>query len=184
MNKGKATIVTGLNGLSITIPSKKNWFGLLFGTVWMGGWYFGLTNVFGMLVLEEIDTVGANGFIVFWLLAWTAGGLAIAFILLWGYFGKERWLEDGNLIHFEKTVFGIGKKTKLDKKEIKNFRTEFGNDNWLGGNRWAFWGLGPGKIKMDCGLKTYSFGLGLDDAEANYIVGLLREKFEDTKTDL
>ena len=178
MNNGKAKIDTGLNGLSIIIPSKKNWFALLFGTAWMGGWFFGFTSASGILLGDGIDNIGANGFIAFWLLAWTVGGLAITFILLWGYFGKESLIEDRNQVLFEKTVFGVGKKNRLDKKEIRNFRTEAGNDSWFGGNRWAFWGLGPGKIKFDYGLKTYSFGLGVDDAEANYIVDMLNEKFE------
>ena len=47
----------------------------------------------------------------------------------------------------------------------------------FGGNRWSFWGLGPGKIKFDYGFKTYSFGLGVDDAEANYIIEILKEHF-------
>lgn len=178
MNNGNAKISQGLSGLSIIIPSKKNWFALIFGTAWMGFWFVGFTMVSGMLFSGGIDNLGVNGFIAFWLLAWTAGGLGITFILLWGYFGKEMFTEDRNQILFEKTIFGVGKKNTLEKKEIKNFRTETGNDSWFGGNRWAFWGLGPGKINFDYGLKTYSFGLGVDDAEANYIVDMLNEKFE------
>ena len=75
----------------------------------------------GMLLGDGIDNIGANGFIAFWLLAWTVGGLAITFILLWGYFGKESLIEDRNQILFEKTVFGIGKKNRLDKKGNKKF---------------------------------------------------------------
>jgi hypothetical protein len=80
---------------------------------------------------------------------------------------------------FEKSVFGLGQKRKLQAAEIKNIRTEVQNGSWFGGNRWAFWGLGPGKIKFDYGFKTYSFGLALDDAEANYICGLLKEHIKD-----
>lgn len=178
MNNGKATIDNGLYGLSIIIPSKKNWFALLFGTVWLGGWIFGFTNVSDILLSDGAKGSGAMGFMTFWLIAWTVGGLAVIFLLLWGYFGKEIFIEDGDKVLFEKSVFGVGKKDKLDKSEIGNFRTEIGNDGWFGGNRWAFWGLGPGKIKFDYGYKTYSFGLGVDDAEANHLVNMLREKFE------
>jgi hypothetical protein len=48
----------------------------------------------------------------------------------------------------------------------------------FGGSRWAFWGLGPGKIKFDYGFKTYSFGLAVDDAEANYLSEELNKKTE------
>ena len=70
-------------------------------------------------------------------------------------------------------------KKKLIKKEVKNFRFEKISQGWLGGNGWAFWGLGPGKVKFDYGLKTYSLGLAADDAEANYLVKELNEKFDD-----
>jgi len=178
MNNGKAKINSGIKGFSIIIPSKKNWFALLFGTAWMGGWFFGFAIVSGIPFGGGSGQVGAKVFITFWLLAWTIGGLTIIFTLLWGYFGKESLIEDRNQILFQKTVFGVGKKNRLDKKEIRNFRTEIKSNTWYGNNRWAFWGLGAGKIKFDYGLKTYYFGLGLDDAEANYIVNMLKEKFD------
>ena len=52
----------------------------------------------------------------------------------------------------------------------------------FGGSRWAFWGLGPGKIKFDYGMKTYSFGLAVDDAEANHLVEYLTNRIEKNKT--
>lgn len=177
MNNGKAKIEKITNGLNIVIPSKKNWFALIFGTMWMSAWFLGFIFVAGML-LSDGFAIGASGFLIFWLLMWTVAGLAVISVLLWGYFGKERFLTERNQILFEKTVFGIGKKNKLEKAELKNFRTEIGNDSWFGSNRWAFWGLGPGKIKFDYGFKTYSFGLGVDEAEANYIVKILKEQFE------
>lgn len=179
INNGKAKIDNTFGGLSIMIPSKKNWFALLFGTAWLGAWFFGFVSASGLWFSSGTGNSGADGFLIFWLIAWTVGGLTIMALLLWGYFGQERFITDNSEILFEKTIFGIGLKNRLDLSEIKNFRTEFGIDNWFGGNRWAFWGLGPGKIKFDYGLKTYSFGLGVDDAEANYIVELLKEKFKE-----
>jgi hypothetical protein len=177
MNNGKAKIEHQFDGLRISIPSKKNWFALIFGTAWMGGWFFGLVSVSSMFTGDQVNNAGIGGFMLFWTIAWTAGGAAIATILLWGFFGQESFRESGDQFLFEKTVFGIGKKVKLQKREIKNFRVALGIDSTFGGSRWAFWGLGPGKIKFDYGFKTYSFGLGVDDAEADYLVEMLNEKF-------
>ncbi len=179
INNGKAKIEKSLGGLNIIIPSKKNWFALLFGTVWMGGWFFGFVSASDILFSAGTGHSGADGFMTFWLIGWTIGGLAITTILLWGYFGKEKFITDRNEIIFEKSVFGIGIKNRLEISALKNFRTEMGNDNLFGGNRWAFWGLGSGKVKFDYGFKTYSFGLGVDDAEANYIVGVLKVHFKE-----
>ena len=173
LNNGRAAIEHALGGLKVTIPSKKNWFVLIFATLWLGGWVFGFVNATWML-----DGAGGGviGFMAFWLLAWTAGGAMVLFLLFWGYFGKEIIeISSGNL-HFEKSVFGIGIKKELMLSEVKNFRTEKISSGLYGGNRWAFWGLGPGRVKFDYGLKTYSFGLAVDEAEAEYLAEILSQK--------
>lgn len=179
INNGKAKIEKPNGRLNIVIPSKKNWFALIFGMVWLGGWFFGFMSASDILFSSEPGNSGADGFMTIWLMGWTIAGLAISALLIWGFFGEEKFIMDRNEILFEKTVFGIGKKSRLDISALKNFRTEFIGDDWYGGNRWAFWGLGQGKIKFDYGFKTYSFGLGVDDAEATYIVGLLKEQFKE-----
>ena len=179
INNGKAKISKNFDGLSIIIPSKKNWFFLLFGTFWMGGWLLGFLFALETL-FSEMDS-GADLFLFFWLIAWTIGGIAITFFLLWGYFGKEKFITERNEVFFEKTIFGIGKKNRLDISDVKNFRTEFVNErkSWFfRNNNLALYGLG-GKIKFDYGFKTYSFGLSVDEAEAEYIVGLLKEQFKE-----
>ncbi|MEO8150864.1 MAG: hypothetical protein ABI723_24740 [Bacteroidia bacterium] len=178
LNNGKAKIENSAGTLSIIIPSKKNWFALLFGTAWLGGWYFGLTNVLTSFGKSDNDNIGVDGFITFWLVGWTIGGLAIIFILLWGYFGQEKIISDRNELLFEKTIFNIGLKKRMDVREIRNFRTEKVMTGMFGNNGYAFWGLGPGKIKFDYGLKTYSFALGVDDAEANHLVEILNAYFK------
>ena len=178
LQNGKATIDNSFGSLSISIPSKKNWFALIFGTAWLGGWFFGFVMVSGMMLGGIGGHSAINGFMLFWLIAWTAGGLMIISLLLWGYFGQEKFLADSAEVSFDRTVFGIGWKKKLDPGYIKNFRVASLNTNWVFGNRWAFWGVGPGKIKFDYGFKTYSFGLAVDDAEANYIVEVMNGFFK------
>lgn len=177
INDGTAKIEITYNALSISIPSKKNWFALIFGTAWLGGWYFGFMGASSVLASDAKDNLFVNGFMIFWLTAWTIGGLAIFLILLWGYFGQEQFTSDRGVVYFNKTIFGLGIKKQMEANEIKNIRTEVANGNIFGGNRWAFWGLGPGKIKFDYGFKTFSFGLGVDDAEADYIVKIMKEHF-------
>ena len=177
INNGRAKIENAFGTLNIIIPSKKNWFALVFATVWLGGWFFGFTMASSMLFNTSVNGF-AGGFMTFWLIAWTVGGFAIISILLWGYFGQEQFTSDHGEVFLNKTVFGVGIKKRMEVNELKNFRAEVINSNYYGGNRWAYWGLGPGKIKFDYGLKTFSFGLGIDDAEANHIVELLNNHFK------
>ncbi|MBI1308129.1 MAG: hypothetical protein GC181_16120 [Bacteroidetes bacterium] len=122
-NNGKAKIEKTIGGLNVTVPSKKNWFALLFGTAWIGGWFYALRIVSGMLFSSDIDHSGVTGFIAFWFLCWIIGGRAITFILLWGYFRQEKFTTDRSQIVFEKSIFGIGKKNRFGISAIKNFRT-------------------------------------------------------------
>ena len=98
------------------------------------------------------------------------------FMLLWGYFGQESLEIQRQEVRLEKTIFGIGIKKQFTKRDVVNFRFEKVNNNAFTGNRWAVWGLGPGKVKFDYGMKTYSFGLAVDDAEANYLANELNNK--------
>ena len=174
-NNGKAKIEKTFNGLNIIIP-KKNLFILIFGTIWLSGWFLGFA-LFEMFASSGIPKIIS----VFILGTWTIGGLIMIFFLLWGYFGQEKFITDRHEVLFEKTVFGIGKKNRLNISEIKNFRADFVNNSPFGGNNGALFGFGPGKIKFDYGLKTYSFGFGVDEAEAHYIVELLKEQFKGEK---
>lgn len=175
INNGKAKIDQTFTTLSISIPSKKNWFALIFGTAWMGGWFAGFLAASSTLFKGGMGNGMGNNFLVFWLIMWTIGGIAITTTLLWGYFGKEDFILNEGEVQLNKTVFGIGIKKKFEAIEIKNIRAEA--DNSYSRNRWAVWGMGPGKIKFDYGLKTYSFGMAVDDAEANHIVEIMQKQF-------
>lgn len=175
MNNGRAKIEHIGNDLIIEVPSKKNWFVLIFATFWLGGWAFGLLTALGFLSGASGPS-GTSFFMLFWVCAWSVAGAFIITMLLWGYFGKERLAIKHNGVTFEKTVFGIGLKNQLDYNPVTNFRLHEVNDNLFGGSRYAVYGMGPGRIKFDYGFKTYSFGLALDEAEANHLIDLLNKK--------
>jgi hypothetical protein len=185
-NNGKAKIEKTSDGLMITVPSKKNELILLVGIVWMALFLGFLMILFSNPIKSDLDT---NVFLIMGI-AGIGSGLTIAFALLWGYFGQEKFIMDGNEVFFEKTVFNIGIKNRLDISGINNFRTEFvnytfdfkadiANSNLYIDKCLAFCGFGTGKIKFDYGLETYSFGFGVDDAEADDIVELLKEQFKE-----
>jgi len=178
MNNGKAKIDNSLGRLTISIPSKKDWAILLFGTVWLVGWYFGFKSAISSFSYGGSGNVIIDDLMTSWLIGWASCGLGLMFFLSWGYFGKEILQISSNTMKFEKSIFGIGIKKSMALDKTKNFRFEKIDDQKSGGSRWAFWGLGSGKIKFDYGLKTYSFGLSVDDEEAVYLVNLLKETIE------
>ena len=171
MNNGKSQIEHTLDAYRVTLPSRKYWFTMTFGLIWIVGWFGALFFVIWGDAFE-----GSEDFLTFWLASWIVGGLFVGFLLLWLFIGKETIEIKGSEVLFEKTILDIGLKNKLERSQVKNFRFEQINMNTYGGNRMAIWGLGPGKIKFDYGMKTYSFGLGVDDAEARFLVEELNRK--------
>lgn len=122
---------------------------------------------------------GIDWFSIIWIVSWVLmGGFAIIMVL-WGYFGKETLLIKGNRFNFNKTIFNIGIKRELNVQKISRIRFNEIKIKWGDkGSTWYYWGVGEGKIKFNYGKKIHSFGLGLDDAEANYLVDLLKKEIE------
>ncbi len=176
LDNGKAKIKHTGRDINIVIPSKKNWFFLVFGTLWLIVW-FSFSSSLGFLLRPSPDgEIGMSVFILFWMLLWLLGGLAILTLLLWGYFGKEQIELTGPNFMLSKTVIGLGVKNNLKSHEVKNFRFNSTSNISFGSNYLAPYGLGPGKIKFDYGLKTYSFGMAVDEAEAHYLIEILNNQ--------
>lgn len=176
-NNGRATVQQTLQHLHISIPSKKNWLALLFGTVWLGGWLFALLNTLSIFSDSGDDETKIEAFIIIWIILWVLGGLFVIGMLLWGYFGKETLQVKRNEVFFQRSIFGLGPKKIFQASEVKNIRFHPVEVNFFNRqNAWAVWGLGSGKLQFDYGMRTYSLGLGLDDAEVHYLIGVLEEQ--------
>lgn len=175
MNNGRASIENTLGTYKLTIPVKRNNFAVAFLVFWLFGWVFGITTA--LLNLDMSDNPEGALFMRVWLVGWTFGGIAVIAILSWILFGKETFEINRKEIQFNKTLFGIGIKKTLVKHEVKNFRFEKIEEGIIGGKmNKSYLGLGPGKIRFDYGFRTYSFGLGVDDVEALYLVDELTKK--------
>lgn len=177
---GRAILTDTFNELIITIPSKKNWFAIIFICVWLGGWLIGMTFALGMVFFS--NNKGDNFpqlFTAIWLIGWTLGGFYAIKTLVWMIFGKE-------IITFSTGQFSINRsgalfeKTKTyDLNEAKDFRinaTEDENGISFGGNTRRRTVFEPGVIHFDYGLKTLKFGIGIDEAEAKFLLAKLKAK--------
>ena len=107
---------------------------------------------------------------LFWLIGWIIGGVWAIATVLWGFFGKEKIKISRKKMTLEKSVFGIGTVRDFKTGDVSNFRLDKINEDSLRDNRLSISGLTQGKIKFDYGLRTFSFGLSLDDAEASFLL--------------
>ncbi|PPK88228.1 hypothetical protein CLV84_1193 [Neolewinella xylanilytica] len=169
-DNGTATIRRTPNGLAITVPSRKQWFAMIFLPVWLLGWAAGFVaaggSVIGSLGGGEIPDL----FLAVWLILWTAGGVFALSVVSWLWFGKEAFRIEGSRVVYFRGVFGFGMRKELHRGQITNVRYHAVDTSLFSGNRnMAAFGFGEGRIRFDYGMKTFSFGLALDEAEARYL---------------
>jgi hypothetical protein len=100
--------------LRIAIPSKTNWFVVIFLMAWLGGWFMGESTVLGQLMSGQ-DNAG-DMFLIVWLTMWTIGGVFVFLALLWSLFGQETLEIDNN-------VFQVGKGLLDFKLFVKRYET-------------------------------------------------------------
>ncbi|MBK7712540.1 MAG: hypothetical protein IPJ37_17440 [Bacteroidales bacterium] len=91
--------------LKILIPTKKNWFIIIFLMAWTGGWYMGESSAIKELLSSK--NIAADSFTIFWLIGWTVGGLFAITILVWSLFGWELIYIDSGIFKVEKGILNL-----------------------------------------------------------------------------
>ena len=172
---GRAKIQNNFNGLQIEIPVKKNWFVIIFATVWMGGWVMG--EVFALSTLLSSDSpTGVDLFLLVWVTGWTIGGAFVLYMIAWILMGKEKIELHNGILSLERSVHGIGRKKKYDIQSIKslalNPQPEY--SGWGGRRNRNTFGLTGGTLKFDYGMKTVKFAGNIDEAEAKVLLEKLK----------
>lgn len=167
------------NALQITIPSKKQWFQIVFLCLWLIGWLFGEMMVAGILLAGNRSGAPVP-FLIVWLLGWTAGGAFSVYLLSWQLFGKEIIQVSVQSLIAERVVLGVGFPKEYSAEHVRALRVSaLANIQMM--SRWSrngqFYGLSGGWIAFDYGAKTIRFGNGVDEAEAQQILAEICRRF-------
>ena len=129
------------------------------------GWCLG--EVFA---IREVLSGRGVPFLYLWLAGWTFGGGFAAANWLWMIVGREQVKLDSTKLGIRREIGGIGHTRSFDTSEIRNLRCLPAAYRYY---RNSF--TSPGKIAFDYGAKTYRFGVGIDEAEANDLIRQLKE---------
>jgi hypothetical protein len=168
---GRATISDNFDSLEITIPTQKNWLVILFVGAWIGGWSMGEMSAAAIVFGRGEGFWIGNYFVLFWLIAWTAGGILAIKMFLDMLLGKETITVDnykltlGNMFLKKAKAYDLNEAKNfriMESPEIRSRRVETPNEN--------------GVIGFDYGLKTIRFGLNIDELEAKSILQQLKNK--------
>jgi len=165
--KQKAAIEKTESEMTVTVPSRKNWFFLFFGMSWMVAWGFGLRMALVILFGSLSTGESVEIFMFFWLAGWICVGCGLLFVLVWGLLGREHLILSRSGCSLCKSILSARLCTRFRWEEIQSI--EFHETPALlfsRRRRLNQWGLGPGKIRIVYGTGSCSFGLALNDAEA------------------
>lgn len=171
---GRSVIYRDGDTIEITVPSKKNWFTMIFLGAWLGGWVMGESSAIGQLLNEDAQ-LGVSSFLTFWLVGWTVGGLVAILIFLWFIGGKEIITVDNGVLELGKQIFGLGPIKRYNITDIKLMAVSptLEKDKW--GNSRGRYLIKTGLIEFDYGLKTIKFGSEFDLAEARILVETFKQ---------
>lgn len=172
--------------LKIIIPSKKNWFIIIFLGFWLTFWAVAEVGVGGGMLVGVIQMLfegkflellveGLFGglFMLIWFTLWTVGGGFALYTWFWNMTGKKVIEVTGESVQIAHRIFSFGKPKEYTVSHIKDLRTV--PTIWHG--LWSFrratrftWGVPPGTLAFDYGAKTVNFGSGCEEAEAKMIL--------------
>ena len=169
---GKSTIKYDGRELKIIIPSKKELFTIILFSIWIIGSIFGYYITSQDTFFDDSDM--PEGLSDFWIFGWTIGAIFAVVVLTWLLLGRETVIFSNNVCQIKKGIldFDIVNK-KYEIKHIKNLELNpvDNETNFLGQKKSGMdYGFKGGKIRFDYGMKTKKFAIGVDEAEARFII--------------
>jgi len=167
-------------GFEVSIPVKRRWYICLFLPLWLCGWVAGEITASRWLLAGNY---GAKEFLVFFLAVWTAGGILAIYSLLWQIGGKEVITFSPAFLIRKRMLFGFPISRKFKMSRIRDLRFSPPKSKGLFEfdplSSFRLWGIdsSAGSITFDYGAKTHRFGDWLNEAEADFLIRLTKEKF-------
>jgi hypothetical protein len=173
-----STVSYDADGMEIDIPTRHNWFFSMFTLFWLGGWGFGVFSAVRDLTTKA--TGGGGVFLLFWLLAWTVGGIFVIYSWFWITLGHEHITLDRTTLTIETDAVIFSSDREYIVSSIKNLRI---NQAALV-NPYGYYSRGnsfspnkPGIVCFDYGAKTVSFGQYLEEAEGKMIIANMNRRY-------
>jgi hypothetical protein len=175
---GRAIVEDELTAIRITVPAQYGKKSLLFLSCWLVGWALGETMALRSLVADWRNGQFGNIFLTVWLTGWTIGGVSAIRTLLWGVWGKEIITIGQGILTLAATGSLFGKPRSYGLQDVRYLRVQdppYGEAE--AAKRFNLTNpKGTGTIRFDYGLQTIDFASGIDEAEASYLLALLRRK--------
>lgn len=149
----------------IDVPSRRQWFYLLFLGFWLIGWAIGFTSAVGNILR------GSGGlFLLVWLSMWTVGGVFAAIAFFWMVVGRDTlWISKDRIAR----RLALGPLTRTQEFDVSAVTLSWWKEN-AGGHRSFTFFLGN-SVAFSYGGRDISVGYGVDETEAQTILDTLTQ---------
>jgi len=168
-------------GLRFRVPVKSERFRILLNLAWLLVWAMGESAIVRYLLVGSSPAGSfhpvSHPLAGLFLAAFTVAGGVVLWRCLWYMAGRETFLLAPDALRARREIWGIGRSQEfpLDKIEsVKAVRLNYRVIYPSWGRR--FIGHDENEIVIECAGRTYSYGKGLEEAEAADLVDLLREE--------
>lgn len=152
------------DGLGVHIPPQRSIAVLLFLSVWLCGWAAGEHFAYREIAGSGFRLPGI--LILVWAVPWTAGGLAVVWVVLWQLFGRESLFFTAGALVREWSLLWQNRRRVVMGSDILSVKAD--------GPGGDLWGLGTIKVRIANG-RQMRIGSGLDVKEAELVAALIEE---------
>jgi hypothetical protein len=166
----RITVRKTADGVGVYNPTRRKLGLVIFMVFWLCGWSAGEWFALSELLRPGSPLV-VDLFLLVWVSLWTLGGLAVVAVIAWTLVGVEKLflIEGGGIV----TERGFGRLTRRKVYRVDQVG-EIGFARQLGPRR-AEGILSGGAVRFFAAGKPQSFGIGLDEEEADRVVNLMQD---------
>jgi hypothetical protein len=171
LGEARFAIAPTVDGEVLTISAVRNVFVMLFMSAWLAAWTVGGFEAIGALFVHF------HPFLLFWLMGWALGWLAVSTTLAWMFAGKQTLRIVGDDLEVVLQVFGFDWRNVYQGREIQHLGVA-PVDQWgmRRGPQMPFGISGAsGAVHFTYGARTRYLAAGMDQAEAAQIVAWLKK---------
>jgi hypothetical protein len=162
-------------GCEISVPVRREWWGIGFLPVWLAGWAVGWGAAFLGIVFGGSDA--PRLFLIPWLIGWTGAGAMAFSWWMWLVSGREVVIIDGVRLRMRREVRWFARERQYELAAVSRLR--FSPPVTPDANfAQAFPLLAfSGSLAFDAAGETRRFGMQIEEDEANELVRQIVERW-------
>jgi len=147
---------------------------IIFLAIWLTLWSFG-----GIFAVRAITRGKYELFLILWLIIWFVGEITSIYQMMWQLFGQEKIEVSADSMTICQAILGISRSKKYTREHIRRLRADVTGrvEPYALADEGVSMNKGTGMIAFDYKEETIRMGIGIDEAEAKFLVAEIQRHF-------